>query len=172
MAVTMPRHTALRPRLRDAKIKGMVDQIGIAVFGNLAAAGTLALLIWDKTDSRPVIAWIVAIFLLTALRIHFHHRLMAQFRAGQSPAGWAHGLVFLLICSGLVWGSLSLVVLEPARSFQVAAVVSVTIGVIAGALGSLATYRPAFWGFSLAAILPLVGKFLSLGAVIPPAPAP
>ena len=59
MAMTMPRHTALRPRIRDAKIKGMVDQIGIAVFGNFAAAGTLALLIWDKTDPRLVIPWLV-----------------------------------------------------------------------------------------------------------------
>tara|TARA_B100000989_G_scaffold277038_1_gene237709 strand:+ start:204 stop:518 length:315 start_codon:yes stop_codon:yes gene_type:complete len=39
---------------------------GIAVFGNVAAAGTLALLIWDKTDPRLLVIWLAAIGAVTA----------------------------------------------------------------------------------------------------------
>ena len=37
----------------------------------------------------------MAIFLLTTLRVYIHRRIIARFRAGRSPAGLAHGLVFL-----------------------------------------------------------------------------
>ena len=66
MIATVIGRAALRTRMRDAKISGMVDQIGIAVFGNMAAAGTLALLVWDKTDPRLLVIWPVAIGAVTA----------------------------------------------------------------------------------------------------------
>ena len=87
MIATVIGRAALRTRMRDAKISGMVDQIGIPVFGNMAAAGTLALLIWDKTDPRRLITWLLAISLLTTWRIYIHRRIKTKLRIGRSPTG-------------------------------------------------------------------------------------
>ena len=138
----------LRTRMRDAKISGMVDQGDRRV--EMCAAG-IGPADWDKTDPRLVVIWLVAIFLLTTWRIYIH--------VGSKPSSVSSGqrMNWCACWWAVAWYGAACRWLCSSRrvAFRSPRWCRWCDRRRAGLVGHLPT---GFWGFSLAAILPLVVK--------------
>ena len=155
----------LRERVIEQKFRVLAGQLRFAMSGNVIAAFALAVLIWDKADQTVISTWLLIIIAASGLRFFIHHKISQASRRGQSLSSWGPYLTAVMTANGFAWGGLSFTFMQPQANFLIASTLSVTIGVIAGALGSLAIYRPAFWGFTMAALAPIIVRFFWFGVI-------
>ena len=135
---------SLRERVIEQKFRVLAGQLRFAMSGNVIAAFALAVLIWDKADQTVISTWLLIIIAASGKRFFIHHKISQASRRGQSLSSWGPYLTAVMTANGFAWGGLSFTLMQPQANFLIASTLSVTIGVIAGALGSLAIYRPAF----------------------------
>jgi PAS domain S-box-containing protein len=154
---------SLRARILEQKFRILGEQLRFATSGSFIAAVTLVILLWGKSDHTILMTWLLVIICLMVVRVVLYSRIRQARQAGEPLTSFGHYLTALMVIYGLVWGGLPFQLLKPESNFIIAASLCVTIGVTAGALGSLAILRPAFWGFIITALAPIAIRFFSFG---------
>ena len=110
---------------------------------------------WRDIDALPMLAWIALIALNQAWRTLLA-RAWSRARPGAAAATrwgryWATGSML----AGALWG-LAAWVAFPASPAQEALLIVCLFGVVLGGLNLTAVYRPSFYAFVLAALVPLI----------------
>ena len=123
------------------------------VLGALILCGVL----WQQEASWVMAAWLAAILVNQAWR----GVLARAYRRAQPPivdaarwgAYWAIGSTL----AGALWGAAAIAMFPASPSYQALFIVC-QFGVILGGLNLTAVYKPSFYGFVLAALVPLIAR--------------
>jgi diguanylate cyclase (GGDEF)-like protein len=121
---------------------------------NVITAGITAAAVSPVYPPAILVGWIVLFCLIAAWRFWLWHR---QRRVDMSvnPDYWRHRFVAGAVAAGCLWGMAgSIVFVTPDAGYHVF-IAFVLGGMTAGAVVGNATYMPAFYGFTLPAILPM-----------------
>ena len=123
------------------------------VLGALILCGVL----WQQEASWVMAAWLAAILVNQAWR----GLLARAYRRAEPPvvdaarwgAYWAIGSTL----AGALWGAAAIAMFPASPSYQALFIVC-QFGVILGGLNLTAVYKPSFYGFVLAALVPLIAR--------------
>jgi signal transduction histidine kinase/CheY-like chemotaxis protein len=146
---------ALRARARADQVAQLYASWHRTTISMLLGAALLAFVLWDQAPPVAFAAWIALIALNQAWRgllVHAWRRaqpgLDATRRWGRY---WAMGSTI----AGSLWGTAALVMFPSSPAHQSLLIVCL-FSVVLGGLNLTAVYRPAFYGFALPALVPLI----------------
>ncbi len=110
---------------------------------------------WDRVDKTLLVGWMASIILLTLLRILLVFRYWRIRPPRHASMKWGAAFAFSSLISGLLWGSITPLFLQPDEFEAVLLVAVVLTGMCGGSLIPLSAFIPAYFSFCLPAMLPL-----------------
>ena len=121
--------------------------------------------LWEQEAAQVMAIWLAAILANQAWRgmLARAYRI-AQPGVADAPrwgAYWAVGSTL----AGALWGAAAVVMFPASPSYQALFIVC-QFSVILGGLNLTAVYKPSFYGFALAALLPLIARVASVGDTV------
>jgi signal transduction histidine kinase/CheY-like chemotaxis protein len=145
-------------RVLAAKIEILTKQWVIIGIVHLTVASITAVILWGHFPTARVMGWYGAALLLTLLRISLIHRLGPI--ANNIAGARTHAFAYLVVAgmSGLLWGLLAVLFIDPEKITLSAFIVCILVGMVAGALPSMAALVPVFYAFSTPLFLLLTVK--------------
>lgn len=158
-AETEPR--AVR-HLRAEQIRLASENV-LALVANAVNACAVAAVVFGSVPTPAVVGWLALILAVSAAR-YCEYR---NFRSVEVPraeiARWGRRLVAATGITGVLWGVSAVVVVGSDQVLLHAFIAFVIAGMSAGALMVSASYLPAFYAFTLPAVLPLAAAFIAAG---------
>ncbi|MFO1324929.1 MAG: ATP-binding protein [Burkholderiales bacterium] len=123
----------------------------------LLGAALLCLVLWEQVSAAWMAGWVALIVANQAWR-GMLARAWRRARPGLAATRrWGRYWVFGSALAGALWGFAALA-LYPASSSHQALLIVCIFGVVLGGLNLTAVYRPAFYGFALPALVPLIAR--------------
>ena len=151
--------SALAPAVLD---RARADQVAQLYAGwhrttvsMLLGAALLCLVLWSQLSPEWIVGWVALIAANQAWR-----GLLARAWARRQPGAgatrrWGRYWTLGSTIAGALWGLAAIVVFPPSAAHQALLIVCM-FGVVLGGLNLTAVYRPAFHGFVLPALVPLI----------------
>lgn len=138
-----------------------------AVFaGNFLVAAVTPMALWTLSNRTWLLAWSAAVIVLTLVRMGV---LMRFRRANPDPRGaraWAWVFTFFSFVSGCLWGATGLLFFDPGTPLSVVYVAIVLSGMVGGSVASLSNFLPAYFGFAIPALTPVMVYSFWIGGPI------
>src|SRR5262249_20938211 len=132
---------------------------------NAMIACVAAALLASAYPLTVILAWLGAMVAVTAGRLLLLHRHQQDADIWQ-PRRWRQLFTAGAIATGVLWGVLGSVVFFTADAGDVLFVAFVLGGVSAGAAVRDSEHLPAFYGFMLPAVVPMVLAFATRGTLL------
>jgi signal transduction histidine kinase/CheY-like chemotaxis protein len=129
---------------------------------NAAVAGAMVFGLWRIVPHVALIGWFSGILLVVALRAASFSAYRRAPRNGRT-AFWAKVFTYGAGLQGLAWGVAGFVLMPSEPLGYQLFVLSVLVGMAAGAIASLAAYTPALYAFLPTAVLPASFEFFRIG---------
>ncbi|MCC6870532.1 MAG: hybrid sensor histidine kinase/response regulator [Burkholderiales bacterium] len=154
--------TAAPPFTPAALARAYADQVA-ELYANwhrtslsmLLGAAILCLVLWDETTPIWMAGWLALIVANQAWR-GLLVRAWKRARPGlHATLRWGRYWTIGSTTGGALWGLASIVMFPPSQPHQALLIVCL-FGVVLGGLNLTAVYRPAFYGFTLLALTPLI----------------
>jgi signal transduction histidine kinase/CheY-like chemotaxis protein len=124
-------------------------------------AAIVGAVLWSTVSHALIVGWVAATAIVTAVRTLERRAYLAD--AAPDSRRWARRFVLGAAVQGLLWGVGSVVLLGSHVGSTQLILVFVVAGIAAGGAGTLATYLPACFLFTLLALVPLAIHFLLVG---------
>lgn len=138
----------------------MIDHQPGAILAHVANSGLLALFLGQAWPKLWVIAWVAALWLVSALR----GAVWRRYRRGLSKTSDATSaggmLTAIALVSGALWGLPGLLGFPGYPLALQGFIIFVLAGMSAGAVATLSGHLPAFYAFIIPSLLPLIGGLL------------
>jgi len=138
----------------------LLQESGLALFGHPVLMALVVLLTWDHISHTVALAWGLAVVLATAFRGGW---LRTVERRRLTDAQVRLGVRVTVSLLGLCWGVGAGLVLRDATITDLALVLVVLAGIIAGSTATLGADPPSFFGFLGAITLPVFVGLLATG---------
>jgi signal transduction histidine kinase/CheY-like chemotaxis protein len=151
------------PHVRGEMTRMLFRQSPPVFFGNYAVAGLAGYQFWRYCPQDVVLAWGIAIYVLTTFRIGFVLLFHRRRPPDISCPRWAHIFAALSGVSGCLWGSIGLIFFLPHNIIVIALICIVLAGMTSGCVTALSCFLPAYWAFAFPTVLPLALRSLAYG---------
>jgi diguanylate cyclase (GGDEF)-like protein/PAS domain S-box-containing protein len=129
--------------------------------GTLAVALICLLGLWNAVPPAPLGIWFAAAVAITGARYYFYRQFVAH-EITRATGYWSSGFVTGAVAMGVMWGLLGSLLLHAEFGYQLL-IVFVVAGMVASGLMVLTPVKSAFVGFTLPALLPLIGAMVVAG---------
>lgn len=136
------------------QIKIIVKQIPLMVGLTLLVAVIITLILIGKVEAWVPLVLIGSVLAVNSVRIWHYFSLKQVGITVDNVKYHARFLVILAFLGGSAWGSLGLLIPMVPDPFLLVLVTTLLCGLVAGAVPNLSVYRPAFFAYSIACILP------------------
>jgi two-component system, sensor histidine kinase len=142
--------------LHHEQIRALYRQVPFMLLGLLGVMGFVGFFFWNSVDRQVLISWLLINLLLTVARVLLFKLFQRLQPKGRVVVKW--GLLFALssVLSGIIWGMIVFVFMNLDDVMSVLLVVLVITSISSASLVALSVFLPAFFGFSLPILLPLV----------------
>lgn len=140
---------------------GSIDVVLI----NLVTAPVAAALMWPVYPVGIQLGWISVVFVVVAARVLLWRRYWHYGQGGQGATNWGRSFALGATVNGCLWGLLASVVFMTENPYYYVLAGFVVGGMTAGAAMRDSAYLPAFYGFAVPAISPLVVALLVKGGL-------
>ncbi len=128
----------------------------------LLGAALLCLVLWDQTSPWYIAGWIALIVANQAWRGRLAHAWRRQRPGLAATLRWGRYWSAGSTLAGALWG-LAALVMYPSSAPHEALLIVCLFGVVLGGLNLTAVYRSSFYGFALAALVPLIVRVALAG---------
>ncbi len=137
------------------QIRILFEQSRFVFLGIVFVMFVVLFFMWERADRELLLGWIAVNLVLTLARAGMVRRFHKVDPQGRQVVAW--GLLFAMTStlSGLLWGSIAVILMQPDQYDSVLLITLVLAGMTAGALVPLSSFMPAYVGFSTLAMLPL-----------------
>lgn len=146
---------APRDSVAAEKVRLLYDQLPWVLAANAIISALVVAVLWTPAQAAVLLSWGLGHQVLVAARavllVQYHRRRPDHPETGWWQPAYAAGSTF----SGALWGSMALVVLDPANPLSLVLIAFVIGGMAAGALGALYSHMPTLVLFLLASVTPL-----------------
>jgi len=130
----------------------------------MALGGAILITVMWGTVPAPAFAvWFAAILLNQAWRLQLVRRYRAAAPAEAASARWGRTSALGSTLAGALWGCAGVMLFVPGDPGHQALVIVCLFGVILGGINLTSVYKPAFYGFVLPALLPLIVRVAAEG---------
>lgn len=149
--------------VRSEEIRVLFEQGRPIPWANLTVGGLLVWGLWGHAPSVWLLTWLAALALLSLLRFSFHRRFRVEQPNDAEIAAWGRRFVLGSTCAGALWGTAGVLFFSP-TDLPSQTLLSFAIGGLSGAAaGTLSCHLPAFYGFFVLSLGPLVLRTLAEG---------
>jgi diguanylate cyclase (GGDEF)-like protein len=155
--------TDIEKRIAWAMFRHMLGNAAIPVIGSgagsLLVAGTCFLL----GRQTLAIAWLLVVYATIAIRVYltgWFRRYVATHGFSATAGNWYAVSVGL---SGIAWGASALLLIAAPDMICTVLIITAVQAMVMGGAITLGAFMPAFFAFSIPAILPMVGVLASSG---------
>ena len=159
--------TALAPQLlRRARADQVAELFAQwpRTTASMALGGAILITVMWGTVPAPAFAvWFAAILLNQAWRLQLVRRYRAAAPAEAASARWGRTSALGSTLAGALWGCAGVMLFVPGDPGHQALVIVCLFGVILGGINLTSVYKPAFYGFVLPALLPLIVRVAAEG---------
>ena len=151
-------------------LQRQVEQLYERAPVGLCATGLNALIVvlvqWGVVSHTSLLAWLFCQWLLVLTRYLFFRRFQTITLSPPKAEHWRNRFILGATLSGLLWGSSAIVVFPAESMVHQLFLAFVLGGMVAGAAGSYAGTMPAFLGYSVPALIPIMIRFLVSGELV------
>ena len=132
-------------------------------FGNIAVGVLSVYLLWNELDRITLLAWVAAIFALTAFRMMVVRRdvRVVQPEVLAHKRAWTYAL--LAGMSGCLWGSVGILFFSPDSAVVTVFICILLAGMTGGSVASQSSFPPAYYAFALPTVLPFALRSFAHG---------
>jgi len=159
--------TALAPallrRARADQVATLYTQWPRTTMAMGLGGAILATVMWGTVPAGAFAAWFGAILANQAWRFRLARRYHAAAPAETSSRGWGRASALGSTFAGALWGCAGVMLFVPGDPGRQALLIVCLFGVILGGLNLTSVYKPAFYGFVLPALLPLIVRVAAEG---------
>ena len=152
-------HPALAPAIVERARADQVAQLYAGwqrtTLSMLLGAALLCLVLWSQLAPWSIAAWLALIAVNQAWRGLLARAWKRRAPGVDASRRWGRYWTAGSMAAGALWGLAAFVVFPPSAAHQALLIVCL-FGVVLGGLNLTAVYRPAFYGFVLPALLPLI----------------
>jgi signal transduction histidine kinase len=150
-------------RVATEQVRQLYRQGVFVLLANVFNAVIVTGALWHAVGHGLLLGWTAAMSIMAVIRWRLRHAYMAVPRVPSETGTWARRAVAGSCAAGVLWGMAG--GLFPTEGSLVAQLVVVFVlgGMGASAAGTISCYLPAFYGYFLPSILPLVVKLAWLG---------
>jgi signal transduction histidine kinase len=117
----------------------------------------LCVVLWDQESPWVMAAWFATILANQAWRGWLAHAYRRAVPPANDAARWGNRWAAGSTIAGALWGAAAIAMFPASPPHQALLIVCV-FSVILGGLNLTAVYKPSFYGFALAALLPLIAR--------------
>lgn len=155
---------SLEGRVDEALFHRLMSSAYIPLIGS-ALGGLLITISQLDSDNRDLFfAWAVLVYVVIAIRWWLTNRCKTRLARQGFDRKLAYRYCFTIALSGLVWGTLGFLITD-APPMTVIIVITAIQAMVMGSVVTMASYIPAFFAFSLPAMLPTVVVFATGNSV-------
>ncbi len=141
------------------QVRQLYGPFGV-IWTNLITAPITAALLWRVYPEWVLLNWIGLVFVVIAARAVLWQRFTRNEANIENPQAWADRFAFGTLATGALWGLLASVVFVTGDPIYYVFVVFVIGGMCAAASVRDSAYMPAFYGYLVPAIVPLIAILL------------
>jgi len=120
---------------------------------------------FKTSTGQGLIPWAIWILLLTSARAYLIRSFSKQ-EIVEKPSNWLKMFTVTTFLSGLSWGLLLLQVLNPVSGNEILILSFILSGMTAGSLLPLSCYLPAYFAFSIPALVPFAINIFKLDGIV------
>lgn len=153
-------------RVLAGRINALVSQQPVALFANVILAALLALVLSDLMPHHWLALWMATVWGITAWRSVIWFRYRNGLVTPANAQSVANALTTTAILTGAIWGVSGGLFLPTDPGVLQGFFVFVLGGMSAAAVATLASHLPAFRGFVLLALGPIIGRLLADGTML------
>ncbi|MBI2311968.1 MAG: response regulator [Betaproteobacteria bacterium] len=143
-------------QIREAQLRALHNQSGVALAASAMAALLLVLVMWESVPKAILFGWLGVFFVLLTYRM-LH--LLRYRRAAPPPARPESRLGHFMLgalASGCVWGSAGLLMYVPGSLAHQALLSTILFAVSAGSAGVYPIYLPTYYAFIAPTLFPVI----------------
>ncbi len=155
MATPAPLSPAALARVRADQVAELYGNWHRTSLSMLLGAAILCLVLWDHASPAWMACWLGLIAANQAWRGVLTHAWRRARPGLHATRRWGRYWTVGSTIGGALWGLASLMMFPPSQPHQALLIVCL-FGVVLGGLNLTAVYRPAFYGFVLPALVPLI----------------
>ncbi|QDC43517.1 GGDEF domain-containing protein [Methylophilus medardicus] len=149
---------SLQSRIDEALFRQLLSGARIPLIGSAFGGLLITLSQLGSAKGHLFVLWCLVVYLVIGIRVFFLRRCQKQL----AKKGFHHALAYryclTLALSGFAWGALGWLVVD-ASPLTVIMVVTAIQAMVMGGVVTMASFTPAFFAFSLPAMLPIVLVF-------------
>jgi hypothetical protein len=153
----------LAAAVRAEQIRALYRQSRLVLWTNVAISGLVSGALWWAASRPALLAWIG---LMTVIALG-RSELMRRVETVQPSTGelepWGRRFVFGCMIAGAAWGLGILAFFDPSSPMSQILLTFAIGGMTAAAAGTWASHPPAFWGYFMCSLGPLLLRTLALG---------
>ncbi|MFO1352483.1 MAG: histidine kinase dimerization/phospho-acceptor domain-containing protein, partial [Gammaproteobacteria bacterium] len=150
---------AIEPRVADEQTKLLYRYSRILPAINAINAAIAAAVLWPVVAHRELLAWLLALCLLSMARYRMQSVFQRREQAIHDFSSWRQRYLIGTLLSSVFWGYLALGLFPPQSPPQQIFIAFIVGGMAAGAITVLALIRYGILLFAVPAILPIAGRF-------------
>jgi signal transduction histidine kinase/CheY-like chemotaxis protein len=119
-------------------------------------------LFWEHTDQQHLLLWLACIYTVHTIDLLTWWRYREHLNTVEECRQWSRRFKFFTVLTSLMWGMNAMWFFPQDLAFQ-AAMICLTLGLVAGAITLDSAYPPSMYIFILGVSLPLLGCLIFLG---------
>ena len=145
--------------VKSEQIRILFSAIPSSLFAVLVGSTVLSISQWQVINHDTIIAWFIAINLLSLLRLMMFQQFNHLQSAHLVDSIWAQAAIVSSMASGLAWGVGGFLLFPENSPVHQVFLTFVISGMCAGAITTMSAIPAAARGFVILAILPIIVKF-------------
>ncbi len=150
-------------RLFADQVHKLYGEINIGAVATLVNSIILAFIFRADVPADNLLIWLGCMGGISACRLILNSRYRASDAKSSQVQHWYVWFMATLLFSGIGWGSAAVIIFPSESVAHQAFIAFVSGGMVAGAVGAFSAIRPAFFVFSLPALLPICIRFFLIG---------
>lgn len=151
------------PSVAAELIRMLYRYVPAVLAANMVNSALLVAALWSHADRRVLLGWVSAVMILTFVRVGLWLSCRGRLTNDEVTAKWGFRYTLGSAISGVLWGSIAFLFVQPGRPHSLILVSFVIGGMGAGAVTSLSAHLPTFHLYLLGSMLPLELRLLTLG---------
>lgn len=142
--------------IKQEQIRSLFEQSVYLFIGIILLMIGVFYYFWDKANNNILIAWFIINFVLLFARAIFVKRFHKIKPKDEKILFWGKVFAFTSLLSGIIWGMMSVILLDINDLYSLVFVSVVLSGMVSASLVPLSSYIYAYICFSLPAMLPFI----------------
>jgi signal transduction histidine kinase/ActR/RegA family two-component response regulator len=149
--------------VRSEEIRALFEQSGPILWANVGVGVLLVSTLWNEAPHGRLLLWLTAIVAMTLVRLWFQRAYRREKPVGGEIESWGRRLVLASTASGTLWGAAGVAFFAHDSALSQSLLTFTIGGMTAAAVGTLSCHLPAFYGFFVCALMPLLARALAEG---------